>query len=142
MNVYGTPAGPPQPGLERAIRRRMLTPSVRLSGPQAHALVEQFRRTASTRRWTLYARVVMANHVHVVVGVPGDPDPSWVMRDLKSYGSRSLNERWGGGTPRRWWTRSGSQRLLRGEPHVVAAVRYVRGQYRPLALWIAADRDW
>ena len=139
MNVYGTPPAPELPRLERAVRRALTASPVRLTRSQAEALVEGMLGVACTRGWTLYACAVMANHVHVVIGVAGDPDPSNVMRDLKGYGSRALNARWGGGGARRWWTRSGSHRVLRGEPHVIAAIRYVRAQYRPLVIRVAPE---
>lgn len=121
----------------------MRSDPVLLSRLQARVLLSEIKRTSTFRGWWLYACAVMANHVHVVVGVPGDPDPSALLRELKGYGSRPLNQGWGGGTRRRWWTRSGSCRLLRGEPHVMAAVRYVRDQKRPLAMWAPTDlEDW
>jgi REP element-mobilizing transposase RayT len=81
----------------------------------------------------------MANHVHLVVGVPGDPDPARLLQAFKAYASRALNRDAGG--ERRWWTESGSRRILRGSDAVVAAVRYVMGQEYPLVLWSASDAD-
>ena len=37
----------------------------------------------------------MADHVHLVVGVPGDPDPHAMLRDFKAYGSRALSAGFG-----------------------------------------------
>jgi REP element-mobilizing transposase RayT len=65
--------------------------AVRLTLEQAAAVCRQIQTTAEHRHWKLFAVAVMANHVHVVVGVPGDPDPSMLLRDLKSYGARELN---------------------------------------------------
>jgi REP element-mobilizing transposase RayT len=76
----------------------------------------------------------MANHVHLVVAVPGDPDPTKLLGDFKAYGSRALSARWGkpaGG----WWTYGGSKRKLPDGPAVGAAVGYVRRQPDPLAAW-------
>lgn len=78
----------------------------------------------------------IANHVHHIVGVPGGPEPSDVMRDFKSYGSRALNARWPKPTSGTWWTQSGSQRKLANEPSVLAAVEYVREQEFPLVIWV------
>lgn len=80
------------------------------------------------------AAAVMSNHVHVVVGVPGDPDPATLLRDFKRSSSAALNRTQA--VPRRaWWTRSGSRRRLNAEPNVIAAMRYVRNQYRPLVTY-------
>jgi len=57
-----------------------------------------------------------------------------VLRDLKRYGSRALNQQHG--HPQRWWTKSGSRRPLRAEPNVLAAIRYVRDQPQPLLVWM------
>ncbi|MBM3139534.1 MAG: hypothetical protein FJZ92_04800 [Chloroflexi bacterium] len=95
----------------------------------------QFQRTCDARGWTLLAGAVIGDHVHVVVGVAGDPDPASLLRDLKRYTANALNER--DGRERRRWTRSGWRRRLRGEGQVVAAIRYVRAQRWPLVVWVA-----
>jgi hypothetical protein len=74
-----------------------------------------------------------------LTGVPGDPDPSDVLGDFKSYGSRALNRRWGkpqGGT---WWTESGSRRRLPDDAAIRQAVNYVNDQFRPLVVWVAEN---
>ena len=76
----------------------------------------------------------MHNHVHVVVRTGTDSESLAVLRDLKRYGSKALNERVGSAQP--WWTKSGSCRQLREEANVAAAIEYVRAQYRPLLVWI------
>jgi REP element-mobilizing transposase RayT len=58
------------------------------------AVLSQLRETAATRGWTLFAVGIMANHVHVIVGVDGDPAPADLLRDLKGWTSRALNARW------------------------------------------------
>jgi len=37
----------------------------------------------------------MPTHIHLVVGVSGDPPPEKIIGNFKSYGSRTLNLRWG-----------------------------------------------
>jgi REP element-mobilizing transposase RayT len=74
----------------------------------------------------------MRNHVHVVLGVPGDPEPDTLLRDLKSYASRALGARASG----KWWTRSGSRRKLPDDAAVAAAIKYVRRQKFALAVWV------
>jgi hypothetical protein len=73
------------------------------------------------------------------VGVPGDPDPSDILGDFKGYGSRPLNRRWGKPPSGTWWTEGGSKRKLPDEQAVGGAIRYVRDQPNPLAVWLNAD---
>src|SRR5258707_12751943 len=73
-NIPDTPADPPMPGLRRSAGRLMKGEAVRLTNEQASEVLKQFRETSSYRGWLLVAAAVMANHCHVVVGVPGDPE--------------------------------------------------------------------
>jgi hypothetical protein len=75
----------------------------------------------------------MANHVHVVVGVPDDPSPAKLLQILKSYASRTLNENWRRPASGTWWTSSGSTRKLADDEAIASAVRYVREQSYILA---------
>jgi REP element-mobilizing transposase RayT len=129
-----------QPGAEydRMLRGMTLfaegtqkTPAVRLTREHAAAVCKQILATAAIRHWKVCALAVMANHVHVVVGVPGDPEPHTVLRDLKTFASRELNRLFG--RRQRWWTQSGSTRKLPDEGALVAAIRYVQNQEFPLA---------
>ena len=100
-------------------------------------MLAQFQETACFRGWQLLAAGVMANHVHIVVGVPGDPDPSRLLNSFKAYGSRALNEHWDEPASETWWAASGSKRKLPGEDSVFAAVNYVMEQEYPLLIWTA-----
>ncbi len=101
-------------------------------------LLGQFRETAAYRRWLLCGAAVMGNHVHLVVGVPGDPNAEDLMRDFKAYGSRALNQRWGKPRNGSWWTGGGgSRRKLPNATGVRAALAYLRNQPNPLLIWIA-----
>jgi REP element-mobilizing transposase RayT len=139
-NLPHTPCDADMPALEGAMRAAMKGAPIRLGPAQAEALVAQFRETAAYRGWLLLAGAVMANHVHLVVGVPGDPDPEKLLHDFKSYASRTLNRLGSRPVNGTWWTESGSKRKLRD---VLAAVEYVRNQERPLVIWVneeALDR--
>lgn len=92
-NQFGTPAAPPNTLLRDSVARNLKSPPIVLSLAQATALWEQFRETTRVRDWLLIAVGVMHTHLHVVVGVPGDPDPEKILGDLKAYGSRCLNRR-------------------------------------------------
>jgi REP element-mobilizing transposase RayT len=112
---------------------------VRLNRDQAQVLLAQFQETAKYRGWQLLAVAIMFNHVHVVVGVPGDPDPTKLLGDFKSYGSRALTARWGKPASGTWWTYAGSKRKLPNEAAVLAAIEYVRNQHEPLVVWILPE---
>jgi REP element-mobilizing transposase RayT len=109
---------------------------VLIDGEQAGVLFGQFRETAAYRSWALLAVAVMANHIHIVVTVTGDPNPSDVLGDFKGYGSRALNRKWGRRPNGTWWTEGGSKRKLPDEAAVLAAVAYVRRQHNPLVVWV------
>jgi len=137
VNTPGVPYAANMPGLKRMATSNLAGPSVFLSLEHAGPLLEQFLETSQARGWEIHAAAIMNSPVHVALGVPGDPEPDALLRDLKSYGSRRLNrlfDRPQGGT---WWTESGSRRKLSNESAVRAAVAYVRNQHHPLAVWIA-----
>ncbi|GAB4127899.1 transposase [Thermopirellula anaerolimosa] len=131
---YGEPFEPPMPGLQATSARNQAFSTAALQPDLARPLLEQFRQTAYVRGWRLEAAAIMADHVHVVVGISDDCRPADALRDFKAYGSRELNARTE--TVRRWWTRRGSQRLLRDERAVEDAVNYVLRQKRPLLVWV------
>lgn len=137
-NIPGTPFDASLPNLENFARRHLKCPPIRLLLDQAEALLVQFQETADCRRRQLLAVGIMANHLHLVVGVPGDPKPADILRDFKAYGSRALNRRWTKPKSDTWWTDSGSKRKLPDEQAVLAAVKYVIEQEYPLVIWTAA----
>ena len=134
-NEPGTLPTSDDPELAAAAQARMIGPTVWLTADQAAHLVEQFLVTATHRTWSLAAVAVMAGHVHVVVGLGGDPEPDTLLRDFKSYGSRRLNRLFGTPPSGTWWTQGGSRRVLAGDDSVRAAVAYVERQDHPLAVW-------
>ena len=125
----------PVAALARSSKRRMRAPPVLLTRSQAHIALGDLRSSAAYRGWELFAAAVIANHVHVVVGVPGDLDPADLLRVFKAYASRALNERVGRPASGTWWTNSGSRSRLRDEPAVIQAMRYVLDQPAVLAVW-------
>ncbi len=139
-NTPGTPCDANQRGLAIAAREQMTGPTIRLTAALAGPLAEQFRETARFRGWTLLGVAIMANHVHLVVAVPGDPDPEALLRDFKSYGSRCLNRLAGKPRSQTWWTTSGSRRILRDKRAERNALAYVRNQESPLYVW-TTDAD-
>ena len=134
-NQPNTPPAPPRQGLKQSAANRMKAAPVVLNIDQAEALFDQFQETTAHRRWLLVAIGIMHTHLHLVVGVPGDPDPDKILSDCKAYGSRRLNQV---GPSRRdgtWWTTGGSKRKLADCHSVEATVSYIRQQPNPLLIW-------
>ena len=96
-----------------------------LNREHADVLIEQFRETARFRGWTILALAILANHIHIVLGVTGDPEPDALLRDFKSYGSRGLNRRFAKPVSGTWWTAGGSRRKLHDDEAVRSVVKYV-----------------
>jgi REP element-mobilizing transposase RayT len=106
-----------------------------LTQEQAPILLAQFQETAEYRGWALLAVAVLRNHAHLIVGVTGDPDPSYLLQSFKEYASRALNRRYPRPVNGTWWTESGSKRKLPDAQAVAAAVAYVKQQAYPLLIW-------
>ena len=134
QNTPGTPYLAAQSAIHRRAVAAQAGAPVYLTADQAAVVLTQFQNTAAYRGWSLRAAAVMRNHVHLVVGVPGDPEPDTLLRDFKSYASRALNGRWPKPASGTWWTQSGSTRKLSDVP---AAVGYVLTQEYPLVVWSA-----
>jgi REP element-mobilizing transposase RayT len=138
-NVPGTPYDADMPRLEAAAKKLLKCSPIRLRVEHAEALRDQFFETASIRGWRLLAMAIMTNHFHVVVGAADAIEPEKLLGDLKSYGSRILNRRWGKPASDTWWTSSGSKRHLNDETSMIAAVRYVERQEFPLVVWVSPE---
>ncbi|WP_246120230.1 transposase [Blastopirellula retiformator] len=72
------------------------------------------------RNWILHAVNCRSNHVHVVVAA--DVHPKEVMRQLKYWATRRLNEM--GASREAWWAELGSGRDLNDEVALVGAIIY------------------
>jgi len=131
----GTPYDRDVPGLRATSKLLMKGDPVLLNEDQAEVVVEQFCETATFRGWSLHSASVMANHFHLVVSAPAATSTDQLLRDFKSYASRSLNRRWPKPASGTWWTASGSRRRLPDDRAVEAATNYVWNQYRVLARW-------
>ncbi len=94
--------GHPARGL---VQEQMKGPPVRIDVAQSEALLQQFFETSDIRKSFLMAVSIMSQHVHIVVGVPGDPDPERILNDFKRYASQRLNRSWTTPKSGRWWTR-------------------------------------
>jgi len=139
--IPGTPYDEGLVGLYWYAQHQLRGTPIRINLEQAEALLGQFQETASYRGWQLLAVAVMPDHVHLVVGVSGDPSPKKVLGDFKAYGSRALNQRWGKPASETWWTYDGSKRKLPEEQAVHAAIAYVLNQPGPLLVWVAPEYE-
>ena len=132
----GVPYEKANDALADAAQQSMRGSPVWLTRQQAIVVFEQLRETATHRNWSLIASAVMSNHVHLLVTVPGDPEPAVLLRDFKAYASRALNKRFGKPPSNTWWTRSGSNRICDDDASLMTRLRYIRDQDNPLAIWL------
>lgn len=121
--------------LHRLAEEKLIGDPVYLSLPQAELVHVQVEETATHRDWRILAGAIMTWHVHLVVGVPGDPEPSDLMRDFKSHASRKLNRAGHRPAGAKWWTENGSKRKVRNQRHLENVVAYVLTQDAPLVVW-------
>jgi len=141
QNIPDTEYARDIPSLQEFARNQLTGPPISLNAAQAEVIFRQFCETATHRNWELRAVGIMATHIHLVVGVFGDPDPGKVLGDFKSYASRALNRQWSKPPSETWWTERGSTRKLRNELAELAAIEYVRNQSNPLLIWIAGENS-
>ena len=137
LNEVGSNPAAKIRGLQILSKNKMKGPPVYLTVDQAEVLFAQFRETAVFRNWSLLAVAIMANHVHLLVGVSGDPDPHRLLRDFKSYGSRCLTQFAGRPASGTWWTEGGSTRKKGSDEAIINATEYVSNQVYPLLIWRA-----
>ncbi len=138
-NHHGSPVTEPIPELERYSREVQSGQAILLSASHAEVVLWQLHETATHRGWVLDAVAVIPNHVHIVFGVVGDPDPSAMLRDWKSYASRTLNSQFGKPPAPRWWADRGSKRIIRDDNDRIDRIRYVRDQESPLLVWLSDE---
>jgi REP element-mobilizing transposase RayT len=125
-------------GLLKSAQERMKGQPINIESIHAEILLTQFRETCHYRGWNLMAASIMHNHVHLVIGVNGDPKPTVILQSLKSYGSRALNRHFGKPASETWWTSGGSTRILKRRFSIPAALYYVaRKQPNPLLVFLA-----
>jgi hypothetical protein len=157
-NQPGAPKAESIPQLARYARNLLRGEPVGLTLVQAHAVADQLREHAGFKGRVIDAVAVLVNHVHLVFGTPGDPDPDRLLADWKAYATRALNrlanpERQRGGkpdplaaargSPKRlrpvWWAEDGSKRPVKTDEGRRAAIQYVRDQVNPLVGWLSDE---
>ena len=107
-------------------------------------IAEQLHETARHRSRQIDALAVQMNHIHLVFGTVGDPDPDTMLGDWKAYCSRALNRMigWTPPDPRPvWWERDGSKRVCPTSQARANRIRYVRDQEKPLVVWLSTEAE-
>jgi REP element-mobilizing transposase RayT len=137
-NTPGTPYDADDARVRQRARASLMGQPVWLTAEQAAVVLAQIQETAQFRGWDLLACAILANHIHLVVRVSGDPEPAALLHSFKSYATRALNAAGYRPSGGRWWTESGSRRKLPDERAVAAAVAYVSRQHNPLLVWMAS----
>ena len=110
---------------------------IELDGAKAAAVLDQFHETANHRGWKLLAVSIRSACVHIVVNVPGDPDPAKVLQDFKSYGSRRLNQVFGKAPSGLWWTGNSARRKIKDATAVKATINDIISKENVLVTWVA-----
>jgi len=124
--------------LLQAEQRNMDQPPYRPDLKRRKIILDGLLDRCLQQEWKLLAAHVRTNHVHVVV--EAEVRPERIMNDLKSYGSRCLNQKRMDDPARKRWARHGSTRWLWKPEHVSAAIRYVvEEQGEPMAVFEAGD---
>ena len=139
-NEYNTPIDANVPRLKKYAQKKLKGEPIHLTAEHAKVLFDEFQRTATYRQWKLCGLAIMSNHVHILLEVPDDCVPEKVASELKSYGSRRLNENFGKPRSDRWWTQGSSLRRksLESVPHVL---KYIKDQRNPLIVWISPEYE-
>jgi len=104
--------------------------TVCLDDDEACAAAKSIADAAASRKWLVLRGAVMPTHVHVVLRGAG-ADGSAISRALKGVSQAGLSDH--RGASRRWWTRGGSERGLRGARAIAAGIQYVADQKGILA---------
>jgi REP element-mobilizing transposase RayT len=105
-------------------------PTTFLTPPLALAVAEELVAAAAQREWYIARAAVMAGHVHAVV-MKCPADGPAVRRILKGTAQARLSKLWG--SPKKWWTQSGSDRYKKSRWSIENAIWYVARQENMLA---------
>jgi REP element-mobilizing transposase RayT len=139
-NIPGTDCDADIPGLERYVCEHMLADPYFLNADQAAVLISQYQDTSRIRGYELCVASVMADHTHLVIGVPGDPDPDHLRELYKTWATRALKARWPLPASGTFFTAKGSVRKKADVDALGQAVIYVaRQQDNPLATFVGEN---
>lgn len=131
-NRRGTPYSAGQPELVARSRRLMAGAEVVLNDESTRVVALACEEVCNAHAIDLLAGAVMRTHVHVVVR-SSNAEGTRLLQLFKGVAARRLGQASCEQSPKAWWTRHGSRRLLTNEASVEGAVRYVRAQKNVLA---------
>ena len=125
-NRYGTPRIAADERWQRYNERVMKLAAVKLDTRRRASIEEAIKETCHIHRWTLRARNVRTNHVHVVVSAACNPE--LVLRALKANATRKMKEAGCWKSSRTPWAMKGSKKWLWTHEQLMSAISYVENQ--------------
>ena len=125
QNTPGTPYRRDDPYTYQRARANQRHETVFLKQTEAEIAAQGLIDCCSKRNWHILRAALMRNHIHVVINHCPDDGPG-VRRILKGNAQADLNRILS--CVRKWWTAGGSNRYLRGDTAIEAAIEYVAQQ--------------
>ena len=119
---YGMPYISADPEREQRATSKLKGEPFRMTGEQAHAVLDAAIKTCDHRGWLLHAIHARMTHVHVVVS--SNERAEKVMNDLKAYATRALRDQQLVSPDTKIWSRHGSTRYLWAEDQVADKITY------------------
>ena len=131
--------------LDSTLRKRIETyldqgyGSCALSDPHVAMIVQSSLLHFDGERYSLWAWVIMPNHVHVLLTPCIKWQLSQIMKDMKSFTSREANKHFG--RQGRFWMQDYFDRYIRNRKHFSSVVRYIEHNPVKARLCVRAE-DW
>jgi REP element-mobilizing transposase RayT len=135
-NQFGMKSLEPSPSLLRYKKSIQKEAPYLLDKNRRAVVLENIQEVCAYKKWQLLAAHVRVNHIHLVVQA-GKETPESIMRSLKSYASRALNQSFAESPRRKRWARHGSTRYIWTAESLKTVVEYVKdGQGPPMSLFL------
>ena len=103
----------------------------------AEIVVNAIRYASESQRAYVLAYAVMPDHLHLLLVPRAGRTVSDVMLDIKRYSAKAMNERLRRTGP--LWQQSFYDRLIRGDAHLEATIRYI--EHNPVAAGFARQAE-
>jgi len=137
-NQPGRPLLESHPDRTSTERHLMKHPPYLLDAPRRGAVLAGLHDCCAAAGWNLLAAHIRSTHVHVVI--ESDRESEFVMNQLKSRASPSLNLLGFDHPNQKRWARHGSTRWLWQDEDVQSVMRYViEEQGEPMALFVSQE---
>lgn len=91
--------------------------------PEIRGIVSDTLKYNDGNKYRLIAYVIMPNHVHVLFELLGNNSIESVMKSIKGYSSRKINELTGGSGS--VWMKEYFDRIVRDASHLKSYIRYI-----------------